>query len=43
MLKLPVNFTNELLDNLYKFIEKYNLKNSTIIDARIKNQIILNE
>ena len=43
LLKLPVNFTNELLDSLYKFIEKYNLKNSTIIDARIKNQIILNE
>ena len=43
LLKLPVNFTNELLDNLYKFIEKYNLKNSTVIDARIKNQIILNE
>jgi len=43
LLKLPVNFTNELLDNLHKFIEKYNLKNSTVIDARIKNQIILNE
>ena len=24
ILKLPVNFTTELLDNLYKFIEKYN-------------------
>jgi len=43
LLKLPNNFTNELLDNLYKFIEKYNFKNSTVIDARIKNQIILNE
>ena len=43
LLKLPNNFTNELLDNLYKFIEKYNLKNSTVIDARVKNQIILNE
>ena len=43
LLKLPVNFTTELLDNLYKFIEKYNLENSTVIDARINNQIILNE
>ncbi len=43
LLKLPVNFSNQLLDNLYKFLEKYNMKKFIVIDARIENQIILNE
>ncbi len=43
LLKLPKDFSNELLDNLYEFLERYNEKNFTVIDTRIKNQIILNE
>ena len=43
LLKLPNNFSFELLNNLYEFLENYTVKNFTIIDSRIKNQIILNE
>ena len=43
LLKLPNDFSNKILDTLYEFLEEYNVKNFTIIDARIKNQIILNE
>ena len=42
-LKLPNKFTNETLDQIYKFIENYKIKNFMIIDARVENQIILNE
>tara|TARA_Y100001958_G_scaffold155585_1_gene146526 strand:+ start:2033 stop:2704 length:672 start_codon:yes stop_codon:yes gene_type:complete len=43
LLKLPNDFSNKTLDTLYEFLEEYNVKNFTIIDSRIKNQIILNE
>ncbi len=43
LLKLPGNFSNELLDSLYGFLENHNFKNFTVIDSRIKNQFILNE
>ena len=43
ILKLPNNFTNKTLDQIYKFIENNKIKNFTIIDARVENQIILNE
>ena len=43
ILKLPNKFTNETLDQIYKFIENYKIKNFMIIDARVENQIILNE
>ena len=43
ILKLPNKFTNETLDQIYKFIESYKIKNFKIIDARVENQIILNE
>ena len=43
LLKLPNDFSNKILDTLYEFLEEYNVKNFTIIDSRIKNQIILNE
>ena len=43
ILKLPNKFTNEKLDQIYKFIENYKIKNFVIIDARVENQIILNE
>ncbi len=43
LLKLPDKFSNNTLDSLYDFLEKHNLKKFTVIDSRIKNQIILNE
>ena len=43
LLKLPNNFTNENLNSIYEFIENYDVKNFTIVDSRIKDQIILNE
>ena len=43
LIKLPNNFTYETLDYLHEFLENYKGKNFNIIDARIKNQIILNE
>ena len=43
LLKLPNNFTYETLDNLYEFLEINNLKSFTVLDARINNQIIINE
>jgi len=43
ILKLPNKFSNETLDQIYKFIEKNKIKNFKIIDARVENQIILNE
>ena len=43
LLKLPNNFSNKMLDSLYEFLEEYNVKNFTVIDSRIENQIILNE
>ena len=43
ILKLPNKYTNQSLDKIYKFIENYKIKSSMIIDARVENQIILNE
>tara|TARA_B100001564_G_scaffold331408_1_gene317420 strand:+ start:310 stop:981 length:672 start_codon:yes stop_codon:yes gene_type:complete len=43
LLKLPNNFTYETLDYLYEFLENYKGENFNIVDARIENQIILNE
>ena len=43
LLKLPKNFTYETLDYLYEFLENYKGDSFKIVDARIKNQIILNE
>tara|TARA_B100000902_G_scaffold397566_1_gene461747 strand:+ start:943 stop:1614 length:672 start_codon:yes stop_codon:yes gene_type:complete len=43
LLKLPNKITIESLNYLYEFLENLNLKNFTIVDYRIKNQIILNE
>ena len=43
ILKLPNKFTNETLDQISKLIENYKIKNFMIIDARVENQIILNE
>ena len=43
LLKLPNDYTKEILDNLYEFLKKNKVKNLTVIDSRIKNQIILNE
>tara|TARA_Y100000996_G_scaffold375700_1_gene326629 strand:+ start:14 stop:685 length:672 start_codon:yes stop_codon:yes gene_type:complete len=43
LLKLPNNLTKENLNNLYEFLENYNGENLNIVDARLKNKIILNE
>ena len=43
LLKLPNNFTYETLDHLYEFLEINNKENFTVLDARINNQIIINE
>jgi len=43
LLKLPNNFTYETLDYLYEFLENYKGESLNIVDARIDNQIILNE
>jgi len=42
-LKLPHNINVKILNDLYGFLENYSNQNLTIIDARIINQIILNE
>ena len=43
LIKLPNNFTYEILDYLYEFLENYKGESFNIVDARINNQIILNE
>ena len=43
LLKLPNNLSQETLDYLYEFLEKYRSKNLITVDARIENKIILNE
>jgi len=43
ILKLPKNSSKEILDQLYKFLERYSGEKFNIVDARIENQIILNE
>ncbi len=42
-LKLPHNVTVQILNDIHDFLENYSNQNFTIIDARISNQIILNE
>ena len=43
VLKLPNNFKQETLNNLNDFLKNYDGEKFTLIDARIENQIILNE
>ena len=43
LLKLSKNLTIEYLNDLYEFLEQDNIEKFTILDARLKNQIILNE
>ena len=43
LIKLPSNFTYETLDHLYEFLKINNIKSFTVLDARINNQIIINE
>ena len=42
-LKLPEKNIKQKLDDTYKLLNDQNFKNIKIIDARIKNQIILND
>ncbi len=43
LLRLPTNVTNERLDNIHQLLENFNGESFNIVDARIENQIILNE
>ena len=43
LIKLSKNYTQNKLDYVYEFIKSQNNKKLNIIDARIKNQIILND
>ena len=43
LLKLPGNLTLETLNSVYEFLENYNGKNFTTLDARLENKFILNE
>ncbi len=43
LIKLSNNNIKESLDNTYEFINNVNFKNTKVIDARIKNQLILND
>ena len=43
ILKLPEKFADISLDTLFKFLKDEKFSNIKIIDARIKNQVILNE
>ncbi len=43
VLKLPNHFKQETLNNLHEFLNNHDGEKFTIIDARIENQIILNE
>ena len=43
LLRLPNKPTHETLNYLYEFLENYQRESLNIVDARIENQIILNE
>ena len=43
VLKLPEKFTEDTLNYLFELVKNKNFENIKIFDARIKNQIILNE
>ncbi len=43
LIKLPNNFTKKSLDNALLFLKNNQLKSIKVIDARVKNQIIINE
>ena len=43
LIKLSNNNIKDSLDNAYEFINNVNFKNTKVIDARIKNQLILND
>ena len=43
LIKLSKDNLKESLNNAYKFMNNINLENTKVIDARIKNQIILND
>ena len=43
LLKLPNKLSNETLSSVHEFIQNYEGEKFSIVDARIENQIILNE
>ena len=42
-IKLSSNNIKDSIDNAYEFLNNINFKNTKVIDARIKNQLILND
>ena len=42
-IKLSKDFSKKNLNNLYKFLKDHKMYNNSIIDTRIKNQIIIND
>ena len=43
LIKLPKNYTKESLELAYEFLQNQNFQDIKIIDARVNNQIILND
>ena len=43
IIKLPINHPKDSLDFAFEFLYNQNLKDIRIVDARVKNQIILND
>ena len=43
IIKLPIENVRNSLDDIFKFLNNDNIKNIKTIDARVKNQIILND
>ena len=43
IIKLSQNFTKESLELVLEFLHDNDFKDNKIVDARIKNQIILND
>ncbi len=43
LVKLPREYNENILNNVFKLLNQENFKNVKILDARVKNQIILND
>ena len=43
IIKLPIENVSNSLDDIFRFLNNDNIKNIKTIDARVKNQIILND
>ena len=43
LIKLPKDFNKDTLDSIFIFLSDQKFKENKIIDARVKNQIIIND